>query len=182
MLTSLSAGVMLNNMPRIDDPQSEVVLTGTPADNFPVAQREQFCGSGNAKSTVFVKEYSIPTVCTNPLAIVTDYNGNVWFAQSNTGKLAKFDPIKNSFTEFDNPMWPKNGRSMIWGIDYSPDGSIWYTDESFDSVWQFSIADKKYQRIDYPSTGDSLPQKLKVYGSQIVINDFTGNKLTFLDP
>ncbi|MFB5606200.1 MAG: lyase [Nitrosarchaeum sp.] len=182
MLTSLSAGVMLNNMPRIDDPQSEVVLTGTPADNFPVAQREQFCGSGNAKSTVFIKEYSIPTVCTNPLAIVTDYNGNVWFAQSNTGKLAKFDPIKNSFTEFDNPMWPKNGRSMIWGIDYSPDGSIWYTDESFDSVWQFSIADKKYQRIDYPSTGDSLPQKLKVYGSQIVINDFTGNKLTFLDP
>jgi virginiamycin B lyase len=33
--------------------------------------------------------------------------GNVWFAQSNTGKLAKFDPSSESFTEYDNPLWPK---------------------------------------------------------------------------
>ncbi|MDH5697123.1 MAG: lyase, partial [Nitrosopumilus sp.] len=34
----------------------------------------------------------------------------------------------------------------------------------------------------YPSEGNSLPQKLRIDGSQIIINDFTGNKLTFLDP
>ena len=28
---------------------------------------------------------------------------------------------------------------------------------------------------------DSLPQRLEVVGSQIIINDFTGNKITFLD-
>ncbi|MBI3255205.1 MAG: lyase, partial [Nitrosarchaeum sp.] len=97
MLTSLAAGVLLNNTP----PPSEDTLTtstGTPADNFPDAQRAQFCGSGDAKSTTFVKEYTIPTDCTNPLAIVTDYDGNVWFAQTNTGKLAKFDPNTESFT------------------------------------------------------------------------------------
>jgi len=163
MLTSLAAGVLLNNTPPPSQ-NPEVTLTGTPADNFPNAQRAQFCGSGDAKSTTFVKEYTIPTACTNPLAIVTDYNGNVWFAQTNTGKLAKFDPITTSFTEFDNPIWPKNGRSMIWGIDYSPDGSLWFTDESYDSVWKFSTQDEKYQRIGYPSEGDSLPQKLKVDG------------------
>ena len=27
-----------------------------------------------------------------------------------------------------------------------------------------------------------MPQKLTIDGSQIIINDFTGNKLTFLDP
>lgn len=178
MLTSLAAGVLLNNTPT----PSEITPTGTPADNFPDAQRAQYCGSGDAKSTAFVKEYTIPTACTNPLAIVTDYDGNVWFAQTNTGKLAKFDPTTESFTEFDNNLWPKNGRSMIWGIDYSPDGSLWFTDESYDSVWRFSTQDEKYQRIAYPSEGNSLPQKLKVDGSQIVINDFTGNKITFLDP
>ncbi|TAK28856.1 MAG: lyase [Nitrosarchaeum sp.] len=181
MLSSLGASVFLKNTPT----QSEDVLktsTGTPADNFPDAQRAQFCGSGDAKSTTFVKEYTIPTACTNPLAIVTDYNGNAWFAQTNTGKLAKFDPNTESFTEFDNPIWPKNGRSMMWGIDYSPDGSLWFTDESYDSVWKFSTQDEKYQRIGYPSEGNSLPQKLKVDGSQIIINDFTGNKITFLDP
>ncbi|MBS3922564.1 MAG: lyase [Nitrosarchaeum sp.] len=180
MLTSLSAGVLLNNQPMIQD--EEITTTGTPADNFPDSQRAQFCGSSPAKSTPFIKEYSIPTVCTNPLAIVTDYSGNVWFAETNTGKLGKFDPTTESFTEFENTLWPKNGRSMIWGMDYSPDGSVWYTDESYDSIWKFTTDNQKYQRIDFPSEGDSLPQKLKILGSQVVVNDFNGNKLTFLDP
>ncbi|MDH3361516.1 MAG: lyase [Nitrosopumilus sp.] len=181
MLTSLTAGVLLNNTPTSSE-NSEITITGTPADNFPDAQRAQFCGSNTAKSTDYVQEFSIPTLCTNPLAIVTDYDGNVWFTQTNTGKVAKFDPNTQIFTEYDNPLWPKGGRSMMWGIDYAPDGSVWFTDETYDSVWKFSTLDEKYERLSYPSEGNSLPQKLQVYGSQIIINDFTGNKLTFLDP
>ena len=130
----------------------------------------------------YVTEYSIPTVCTNPLAIATDFEGNVWFAQTNTGKLAKFDPVTETFTEFDNPSWPPNGRSMMWGIDAAPDGSIWYTDETFDSLWKFTPQEERYQRFTYPTQSDALPQKLKFEGSQIIVNDFTGNKITFLDP
>lgn len=160
----------------------EITLTGTPADNFPDEDRPQFCGSSNAKSTKYVQEFSIPTPCTSPLAIVTDYDGNVWFAQTNTGNLAKFDPVTQEFTEYDNPIWPDGSRSMMWGIDYAPDGSVWFTDEAFDSVWKFSPSDEKYERLGYPSEGNSLPQKLVVDGSKIIINDFTGNKITFLDP
>ena len=58
----------------------------------------------------------------------------------------------------------------------------WITDEAYDSVWKFSTINEKYERLGYPSEGNSLPQKLQIYGSQIIINDFTGNKLTFLDP
>ncbi len=161
---------------------SDITITGTPADNFPDEQRAQFCGSGDAKSTEYVQEFSIPTPCTNPLAIVTDYDGNVWFAETNTGQIAKFDPTTENFTEFENALWPPGGRSMIWGIDYAPDGSVWYGDESYDSIWKFSTLDETYTRLSYPSEGNSLPQKLQVVGSQIIINDFTGNKLTFLDP
>ena len=157
-------------------------ITGTPADNFPDDQRAQFCGSGDAKSTDYVQEFSIPTPCTNPLAVVTDYDGNVWFAQTNTGKLAKFDPYTEKFTEYNNPLWPLGERSMMWGIDYAPDGSVWFTDERFDSIWKFSTIDEEYERLAYPSEGNSLPQKLQIDGSQIIINDFTGNKLTLLDP
>ena len=181
MLTSLTAGVLLNNTPPTSE-NPEITITGTPADNFPDAQRAQFCGSNTSKSTDYVQEFSIPTLCTNPLAIVTDYDGNVWFTQTNTGKVAKFDPVTKVFTEYDNPLWPKGGRSMMWGIDYAPDGSVWFTDETYDSVWKFSTLDEKYERLSYPSEGNSLPQKLLVDGSQIIINDFTGNKLTFLDP
>lgn len=183
--TILLTSTVALSLPNLMSPQSndpERTITGTPADNFPDAQRAQFCGSGDAKSTTFVKEYTIPTECTNPLAIATDYDGNVWFAQTNTGNLAKFDPKSETFSEYENPTWPPNGRSMMWGIDSSADGSIWYTDETFDSVWKFSPVDETYQRLPYPSEGDSLPQKLKVEGSQIIVNDFTGNKITFLDP
>jgi len=163
------------------EPGMEVTQTGTPADNFPDAQRVQFCSSGDAKSNTYVTEYKIPTECTMPLAIVTDPQGNVWFTQTNTGKVANFDPSTETFTEYENPTWPQGARSMMWGIDYSPDGSLWFTDEAHDSVWKFSIQDESYDRINFPSEGDSLPQILKVIGSQIIINDFLGNKITFFD-
>ncbi len=166
--------------PSTDTPTT--TITGTPADNFPDDQRAQFCGSGTAESTDYVQEFSIPTPCTNPLAIVTDYDGNVWFAQTNTGNIAKFNPVTELFTEYDNPSWPPGARSMMWGMDYAPDGSLWFTDEAHDIVWQFSTFDEEYNRLSYPSTGDSLPQKLLVDGSQIIINDFTGDQLTFMNP
>jgi virginiamycin B lyase len=185
MLTSGVLIAMTGYDPDVDyaamnDP--EITMTGTPADNFPDDQRTTFCSSGgDAKSTDYVKEYLIPTECTNPLAIVSDYDGNVWFTETNTGNLAKFDPITEIFTEYDNPTWPSGGRSMMWGIDYAPDGSVWFTDETYDSVWKFSSIDEQYERLSYPSDDNSLPQKLRIDGSQIIINDFTGNKLTILD-
>ena len=178
----VTSGVTIAIPGIMPEEESDITLTGTPADNFPDAQRAQFCGSSIAKSTDYVQEYSIPTLCTNPLAIVTDYDGNVWFTQTNTGKLAKFSPSTETFTEYDNLSWPPGARSMMWGIDYAPDGSVWYTDEAFDSIWKFSTIDEKYERLGYPTEGDALPQKLKIDGSQIIVNDFTGNKLTLLDP
>ena len=171
------------SMPSLTSPESgmEITKTGTPADNFADAQRAQFCGSGDAKSNTYIKEYKIPTDCTMPLSITTDPQGNVWFAQTNTGNIAKFEPSTETFTEYENPSWPPAARSMMWGMDYSPDGSLLYTDEAHDSVWKFSIKDERYGRIAFPSEGESLPQRLKVEGSQVIINDFTGNKITLFD-
>jgi virginiamycin B lyase len=180
----ITSGVVIgipNIMPK--EPLEEITITGTPLDNYPDVQRTQFCESSDTpKSTPYIIEYKIPTKCTQPVAITTDPVGNVWFAQTNTGKVAKFDPKTESFTEYENPKWPKGVRSMMWGMDYAPDNSIWYTDESTDAIWRFSIDDQKYERTDFPKILDSLPQRLSVEGSIIIVNDFTGNKLTLLDP
>ena len=162
----------------------------------------QFCSTNEeALSNEYVKEYKIPTACTQPLAIIVDHNGIVWFAQTNTGKVAKFDPLTETFTEYDNLVWkeaekivvvsaienniqPTKLRSMIWGMDYFPDGSIWFTDEATDAIWKFSIDEESYVRISYSQIDDgksSLPQKLIIDGSKIIINDFTGGRLSFLD-
>jgi len=165
-------------------------------------QALQFCSTNEyAMSNEYVKEYKIPTVCTQPLAITVDHNGIVWFAQTSTGKVAKFDPLTETFTEYVNPVWenieksfilnaiannamPEKLRSMMWGMDAFPDGSIWFTDERTDAIWKFSIDSESYDRISYTQIddeGSSLPQKLVIDGSKIIINDFTGGKLSFLD-
>ena len=162
----------------------------------------QFCSANElAGSNEYVKEYKIPTACTQPLAITVDHNGIVWFAQTNTGMVAKFDPLTETFTEYDNSVWknverifvataiennaePTKLRSMMWGIDYFPDGSIWFTDEATDAIWKFSIDDESYNRISYSQYEEgksALPQKLVIEGSKIIINDFTGGRLSFLD-
>ena len=162
----------------------------------------QFCSANESNaSNEYVKEYKIPTACTQPLAITVDHSGMVWFAQTNTGKVAKFDPLTETFTEYNNPVWeqiekmfvlsaiennmePTKLRSMIWGIDYLPDGSIWFTDENTDAIWKFSIDTESYSRISYSKMDEdssSLPQKLVIEGSKIIINDFTGGRLSFLD-
>ena len=166
------------------------------------AESLQFCSTNEqAMSNEYVKEYKIPTPCTQPLAITVDHNGMVWFAQTNTGKVAKFDPLTETFTEYDNAAWeniekifivsaiennmvPEKLRSMMWGMDYFPDGSIWFTDERTDAIWKFSIDSESYDRISYSQTDEgksSLPQKLVIEGSKIIINDFTGGRLSFLD-
>ena len=148
-------------------------------------EKSQFCSTNDQPlSNQYVKEYKIPTECTQPLAITVDHNGQVWFAETNTGDLAKFDPLTETFTEYNNTTWeevekifivsalendaqPTKLRSMIWGIDYFPDGSVWFTDETTDAIWKFSIDEETYDRISYSQIDEnksSLPQKLVIDG------------------
>ena len=185
--TILLTSTVVIALPGLMEPLStdpNVTFTGTPADSYPDIQRDQFCGVGTAKSTSYVTEYKIPTECTNPLAITTDYDGTVWFMQSNTGMVAKFDPISESFTEFENPIWPDGARSsMMWGMDYGPDGSIWFTDDLFNAIWKFSTLDESYSPLGLSNDGsDSLPQKIEVFGSNLLLNDFSGGNLMVVTP
>ena len=165
-------------------------------------QRLQFCGvNDKAKSNSYVKEYKIPTPCTQPLAITTVPDGTVWFAQTNTGMIAKSDPSSETFTQYPNSDWdrlqtvwieeallqnvlPIKLRSMMWGMDYSPDGSIWYTDGDNGAIWKFLLSDESYHVLSFPRSDDSeqvFPQKLEVDGSRIIVNDLFGSKISFFD-
>ena len=172
--------VIIGFASKVPDSDDLEILTGTPADNFSEKERAKFCGTSDAKSSKYVKEYQIPTDCTQPQAITMDPQGNVWFAQSNTGRLAKFNPLTETFTEYDNMFWPAGQNSMIWGLDYS-DGSLWFTDDKHDSVWKFETDTRRYDVMNLQILEDSLPQRLQVEGSKIILNDFTGSQIVILD-
>ena len=178
----LTSGFGLSSMMSPADDNSDVTLTGTPADTFPDEMRPTYCSSGgDAKSTDYVAEYLIPTECTGPVGIVSDYDGDIWFAQANTGSLGKFDPDTETFIQFPNANWIMGERSMMRGIDYAPDGSVWFTDDFNKLIWTFSTINDEYNALAFPTDGESLPQKLSIEGSQIIVNDFLGNKLTIFD-
>jgi virginiamycin B lyase len=165
----------------VSDSENVNTLTDTPADNYQQNEREKFCGTGQEKSNTYVTEYQIPTECTQPQAITVDSQGNVWFVQSNTGNIAKFDPISESFTEYNNGLWPRGDNSMIWGLEYSSDGFLWFTDDKHGSVWKFEISTKKYSRLNTSGLDTSYPQKIQFDNSKLIINDFTGGQIVFLD-
>ena len=127
-----------------------LTVTGTPADNYPDNKRTTFCETGPAQSSTYITEYKIPTACTQPLAIITDPAGNVWFTESNTGNLGKFDPSSKTFQEFTNVQWQKGEKSMMWGISPAQDGNIWFTDSQHSLIWKFNPTDKSLYKICIP--------------------------------
>lgn len=156
-----------------------IKLTGTPADRYPPNEQDQHCGKSDAKSNSYIKEFEIPTPCSQPLSIITDSEGKVWFIQTNTGNLTMFDPESNKFTEYQNDLWALQKVSMMWGIAYTQDDDeIWFTDEVNDFLWKFSIKDKNYSKIDFPGKKEtSFPQKIEYHDGYFLINDFTGNQI-----
>ncbi len=161
---------------------SQVERTGTPKDNYPPDKWTTFCQSENeTRATKYIKEFKIPTLCTQPLSITTDPSGNVWFTETNTGNIAEFNPTTNSFQEFKNPLWQKGEKSMTWGIYYEPDGSIWFSDSRQNLIWKFNTQTKDYISFVFPKTSgqsEGFPQMLKAAGSDLVVNDFTGRKIS----
>ena len=159
-----------------------VEVTGTPADKYTDPQkRKQHCGSSDFKSNQYIREFEIPTPCTQPISIVTDSENKIWFTQSNTGNIAMFDPISEKFTEYQNDKWTSKGEVMMWGIQYTQDNEIWFTDEESDSIWKFSISEKNYSKFDFPSESiNAFPQKISLFEDNFLINDFTGEQVVIL--
>jgi len=162
--------------------ESEIKIIVTPADKYTPDEREQHCESSNAKSNQYIKEFKIPTPCTQPLSIIADSEGKIWFTETNTGNIAMFNPESEEFTEYQNDMWSLNSASMSWGIAYTEDNEIWFTDEKYGALWRFSIPEETYSKFEIQGkTKKSFPQKIGLYNDNFVINDFTGNQVVILN-
>ena len=180
----LALAAILIDKPDSTPDQSPALQTTSksPAENYPEDERQYWCGTVGPKSNTYIKEYEIPTPCTKPLGIILDKTGKVWFTETNTGNIGMFDPAAETFVEYENEAWPQGHDSMMWGMGYSDDNEIWFTDDNHDAIWKFSIEEKKFSSYKFPSgEKGALPQKFIINDQKFFINDFYSNKIVLID-
>ena len=70
-----------------------------------------------------ISVYPIPTPGAIPYGMAIDKIDNVWSALWNGGKITKFDPTNNQWTEFTPPTYPANVRRGV-GVDSK--NNVWF--------------------------------------------------------
>ncbi|HST31998.1 MAG TPA: hypothetical protein VLJ80_00620 [Solirubrobacteraceae bacterium] len=104
--------------------------TATDAGHTMAATVTAINGGGSVATTVVTSavvkvaaaEYPLPAG-SGPIALTTGPDGNVWVAESSTGKIAKISPSGTILAEY------KVGTSLKpTGITKGPDGNLWFTD------------------------------------------------------
>jgi virginiamycin B lyase len=139
----------------------------------------------------YINEYSIPTAASAPLAITVDRNGLVWFTESNASRLAKFDPVANSFAEYAVP-----GVGDMWGVTLDHNGYVWLTQYSGKGsvspggsivfggtgrLVRFDPTRNNFTSVAVPTVG-SFPMRLVADGqNRIWFTELLGNKIGVYD-
>jgi streptogramin lyase/mono/diheme cytochrome c family protein len=94
-------------------------------------------------ATKKVATYRIPTPNATPYGAAIDPFDNIWEAEWNGGKLARFDQTTGAWTEFISPIYPANFRR---GPESDAEGNIWV------GIWAAGNRPGKVAKLD-PKTG-----------------------------
>ncbi len=103
-----------------------------------------------------IREIQIPQNNSQPLAISSDANGSIWFAETNPAAIVNYDPLAKSFGRF--PVPTSNESGLIWFLII--DGTeIWFSCSNEPLLWSFSTRTLKFSNY---STGNPsiLPYSL----------------------
>lgn len=103
-----------------------------------------------------VATYRIPTHAATPYGAAIDPFDNIWVAEWNGGKLARFDQSTGAWTEFVPPIFPANFRR---GPESDAEGNIWT------GIWEGGKRPGKIAKLDQ-KTGRWQMWDIPISGSQ----------------
>ncbi len=161
-----------------------------PATQPPDEGKAFLCGSGIANSNEYIQEFLIPTECSEPVGITVDRNGIVWFAESATRNIGKFDPETKQFEEFPLPDAKKQEKILpvasIWDMKFDKDGNLWFTDVVANAILKFNPERVTFEVFNIPTTTEfktSYPINFNFdTDGNIWFSEIYGKKIGFLDP
>ena len=86
------------------------------------------------------------------MCITAGPDGNLWFTESDGGKIGKISTATDIITEYNIPNsanYPNDaGNFGPFGITTGPDGNLWFTERLINTICK--ISPKKGKIIEYP--------------------------------
>jgi uncharacterized repeat protein (TIGR01451 family) len=131
---------------------------------FKVSERPNFtidCPSkaGNYDQSKCFREQSVPTANSGPFGIVQGPDNNVWFTEKTAGKIGKAVDTTNGINDTGNitinDFSIPTANSTPLGIVSGPDGALWFTESTLNSIGQITTAGGVTERLI--PTADTSP-------------------------
>ena len=79
--------------------------------------------------------------------IWSDSKGNLWVSYWNSGQVARYDPVRQSWRE-----WRLPGRAHVYAVWVDPDDKVWLTEWSSNAIVRFDPAAETF--ASFPSNRD----------------------------
>ena len=147
--------------------------------------KEYVCGASTEKRNQFIKEYTIPISCTQPIGIAVDDTNKIWIGTTWIGYLIVFDPKSQAFTDFVKiPNWLTKGvfGSFIWGMEFDKQGRLWFTDPVNNAIWMYENSTRNFEMYMIPTKG-SYPVQVAIDSKgNVWFSEIFGKKLGVIEP
>jgi virginiamycin B lyase len=147
--------------------------------------RPHLCGTSIDKYNEYIREYTTPILCSQPVGIVVDKNNTIWTAATWAGYLMIFDPDLERFVDFiEIPNWKTKGDfgSMVWDMEFDKNEDLWFTDQMNNAIWRYFTDEKKFEIYKVPTKG-SYPASIDFDNQgRVWFSEIFGKKLALLDP
>ncbi len=112
----------------------------------------------NPISQLSLTEWVVPTAAGGPVGIAVDQFGKVWITEISAGKLARFDPSSNNFTEWGLPTTGSQPRNIfvkqvsISGVSRT---QVYFSEYASNAIARFDAANGTL--TEWPLAGGSNP-------------------------
>jgi streptogramin lyase len=99
-----------------------------------------------------ITEFPVPTTSAGVRGITAGPDGNLWFGEFNTNKVATINPTTHAISEFTVPT-AKHASAGIRGITTGPDGNLWFTEQNASKIGMINPTTHAITAFATPSVG-----------------------------
>ena len=111
-------------------------------------------------------EIEFPTAAAGPrqLAIEENGAGNIWVTEYRSGKLARYNYLKDEWKEWNSPSGPE---AKPYSIALAADGSVWFNEAGAGKMVRFDPVKETFSSVDLPSPGNVVHRIVRGSGNSL---------------